>query len=293
MRSPSSLARARRPLLAATPPQSTTSLTSSRSAAATTFRASAPVTASWKAAQTPARAASVIGPDSATRRAICVFTPEKLISSDFAPALAIGAVSFGRGDVARLAREPVHDRASRIAEAEQLGDLVERLAGGVVARGAELADALRVRRIDPIDGGVAPRSEERHEGEARDLGRCLAAPEEDGEQVANEVVDADERLARRPGEPLRRLHADEQRADETGTVGDGDAIDVGKLRARAVEGSPCDLRRVGHVVARGELRDDAAVWRVHGDLGVHEVREDAPVRLDEGRARLVAGRLDA
>ena len=64
--------------------------------------------------------------------------PEKLISSE--PRRAIGADSLTR-DASPVAREPVDDRPARIAEAEQLGDLVEGLAGGVVARGPELAMA--------------------------------------------------------------------------------------------------------------------------------------------------------
>ena len=40
-------------------------------------------------------------------------------------------------------REPIDHDAARIAEPEQLGALVERLAGGVVARRAELDDVGR------------------------------------------------------------------------------------------------------------------------------------------------------
>ena len=54
----------------------------------------------------------------------------------------------------------------------------------------------------------------------------LVAPQKDREQVAHQVVDADERLARRPREPLGRLHADEQRADEARPIRDRDAVDV-------------------------------------------------------------------
>ena len=44
--------------------------------------------------------------------------------------------------------------------------------------------------------------------------------------VRVEVVDADERQVPEPGEGLRGSHADEQRADESGSVDDGDGIEV-------------------------------------------------------------------
>ena len=72
-----------------------------------------------------------------------------------------------------------------VAETEDLGDLVERLAGGVVARGTESSVAAEVLR--QVQAGVAARNQQ---GQVRKL---HPAVELHGQQMAFEVVDADER----------------------------------------------------------------------------------------------------
>ena len=67
------------------------------------------------------------------------------------------------GAVVGAARQPLDHRPARIAEAEQLGDLVEGLAGGVVPRPGEHA-------IDPffrteVKRGVAARDDQGDGGE--------------------------------------------------------------------------------------------------------------------------------
>ena len=57
-------------------------------------------------------------------------------------------------------------------------------------------------------------------------GRVRVAPQEHREEVPDEMVDADERLVRPPREPLGRLHAHEQRADEPRSVRDGDGVEI-------------------------------------------------------------------
>ena len=47
-----------------------------------------------------------------------------------------------------------------------------------------------------------------------------------------DVIDADQRLAQRPRERLRRGHADQQRADQAGAVRDGDGVDLRRSRKR-------------------------------------------------------------
>ena len=66
----------------------------------------------------------------------------------------------GRARRRRVAGEAVDDGAARVAEAEELGDLVEGLAGGVVARRAELADVGERGPVDAVDRGVAARGEQ-------------------------------------------------------------------------------------------------------------------------------------
>ena len=83
----------------------------------------------------------------------------------------------------------------------------------------------------------------------------------------------------------------EERADETGPAGDGDAGHV-------VQPDPGGPQRVGddevaalRVRAGGELGDDAAV-RVVDPLARDDVRADLPVVRDDRGARVVAARLD-
>ena len=108
------------------------------------------------------------------------------------------------------------------------------------------------------------------------------------------MVDADQRLARRPREPLRRLHADEQRAHEARAVRHRDAVDV---VAASRPPAPSAARTTGPTLRRWS-RDASSgttppygAWSAH--LRVHDVGQHAPVVVDDRRARLVARRLDA
>ena len=109
--------------------------------------------------------------------------------------------------------------AAGVGKPEQLRDLVERLAGGVVARGAE--HAVRAPLLDVDEQRVSARHEQR--GERRHGVRVL---ERRREQVPFHVMHADERRARPVRERLAERHADEQRADESRPVCDGDGVDV-------------------------------------------------------------------
>ena len=86
-----------------------------------------------------------------------------------------------------MRREPVERRPARVAEPEQPGSLVERLAGGVVERLAEDRVA-RGRVVDPRDERVPAA---RDQAEERRLDRRVA--ERGGEDVALEVVDRNQR----------------------------------------------------------------------------------------------------
>ena len=87
-----------------------------------------------------------------------------------------------------------------------------------------------------------------------------------------QVVDRNEREPARPGERLRRLHADEQRADQPRPARDRDAVDVVERRVGLVERLANDGRRELEVPARRDLGHDAAVARVQLGLRRHDVR---------------------
>ena len=111
--------------------------------------------------------------------------------------------------------------------------------------------------------------------------------------MAVEVVDGHERQPPRPRERLRRREPDEQRADQPGALGDGDAIDVVERRVRLRERLADDGRHELEVAARCNLGHDPAVPRVEISLRRDNAGLDGPVLRDERSGRLVARRLDA
>ena len=112
-----------------------------------------------------------------------------------------------------------------------------------------------------------------------------------GGDVAVQVVDRHERESAGGGERLRGRDADEQRADQPRALRHGDLLDVVERGAGAVERVVDDRVDELEVVARGDLRDDAAEARVHA-LGGDDVGEQIALIGDDGGARVVARRLD-
>jgi len=111
--------------------------------------------------------------------------------------------------------------------------------------------------------------------------------------VTFEVVDGDERFLQREGERLGVGDADEQGAGESGAFGDGDGVEVGECEAGAGDGLAHDGDDVAQVLARGELRHDAAEDGVHLHLRGDDVGEDLRARAHDGCGGLVAGAFDA
>jgi hypothetical protein len=110
------------------------------------------------------------------------------------------------------------------------------------------------------------------------------------------VVHADEGDLSREAHGLGGLHADEQRADESGARGDGDGIDdvppPGGLDGLAEHG----VHRA-EVRAAGDLWDHAAVGRVLGDLRRDDIAQDITravgAQAHDRGGGLVAGALHA
>ena len=185
-----------------------------------------------------------------------------------------------------LARETVDLRPARVAEPEQPGALVERLAGGVVERRAEHVVSRPVTHRQ--DQRVAAAREQAREGRLERVG-C----EIERGDVAPEMVDRDERDAARPCEGLCGREPDEQRADEARALRDADAPDVAELRRRVLECRADHRRDELEVPPRCDLRDDPAVPRVEVGLRRDDRRQHDAAVVDDGGGRLVAGRFDA
>jgi hypothetical protein len=113
------------------------------------------------------------------------------------------------------------------------------------------------------------------------------------EQVALHVVHADRGHAPGPGQAAPDAGAHEQRPDQPGAGRVGHPVELAG-RGPGVGQHPFNQRQqLAHVIARGELRHHPAELGVQAHLAVERVREQAPPRVDDGNAGLVAGSFDA
>ena len=107
-----------------------------------------------------------------------------------------------------------------------------------------------------------------------------------------EVIHGDERQAARPRNRLRCREADEERADQTWALRDGNALDVVERLAGRRERLANDRRHELEMATGCDLGDDTAEARVEVGLRRHDRREHAAFGCDQSRSSLVARRLD-
>src|SRR5262249_44421630 len=126
-----------------------------------------------------------------------------------------------KGERVRVAflRQPVEGGAARIAESEQSGALVERLAGGVVEGRAGDPETARLAHLQ--QERVPSRRQQTEEGRLDGLGL-----EKQGGDVAVEVVDRCEREPPPPGERLGRGEPNEESADQARALRGSDELDL-------------------------------------------------------------------
>ena len=151
--------------------------------------------------------------------------------------------------------EAVDPGAAGVAEAEELGDFVEGFAGGVVDGVADVAVVSRCRRRGRRDRGGCGRRRRPGRGAGYVVGACrlrFGVLQEDGVDVAFEVVDGDERLAEAEGQGFGVGDADEQRADEAGAFGDGDGVEIVRVVTSRLRRGPRGRRGRWRGGARGE-----------------------------------------
>ena len=118
-------------------------------------------------------------------------------------------------------------------------------------------------------------------------------PEIERRDVPVEMVDGDQRHAARPCDRLGRREADEQRADESGTLRDGDCVHLLQGRVGFDERLPDDRKDELEVVPGGDLGHDATVLRVQVRLRGDDRGEHLAFLADDRRRGLVAGGLDS
>ncbi len=180
-------------------------------------------------------------------------------------------------------------RPAGVGQAEQLRHLVEGFADGVVDGRAEaqiIADA-----PDGDELGVAAGHEQEQIREGKPVGEAR------GQRVGFEMIDGDEGLAAGQRQRLRHGEPDDDAADEAGTGGGGDAVEVGEPDAGVLQRAHDQPVEHLDMRARGDLRHDAAEGGVLGDLAHHLVREDlaaaAGGKPHDGGGGLVAGGFNA
>jgi len=221
-------------------------------------------------------------------------------------------LSEGKGDGGGVAVgcEGVDPGSSRIAEAEEFGHLVEGFAGGIVDGVADVAvgPAFAVLAGE-VEVGVSAGNDEGEDWSSRDwpsrrwrfarvfFGDVLVGElglfEQDGVDVAFEVVHGDERLVEGVGERFGVADADEQGSSEAGTGGDGDGVEVGEGGVSLTQGGADDRNDVAQVLAGGEFGDDSAIGGVDGDLRSDDARECFGSAAHDGGGGFVAGAFDA
>ena len=181
-------------------------------------------------------------------------------------------------------------RAAGIRQADELRDLVERLADGVVARAVEHRhDAV----AHVVDRRVAAGDDERLRNRSGSGDRRPFALQVGREDVALEVIDRDERDAEAVGEALRAGDADQQRADESRAGGDRDRSTSLHAQLRVVERARDQRKEMLQMFARGDLRHDAAERLMPLDLRGDEIHAHTAVALEQRDRGFIAGGFDA
>lgn len=185
-----------------------------------------------------------------------------------------------------IGRQRVDHGPARIAESEQLGDFVERFAGGVVPRPADQPVGESFAHLEQMRMAAAD-----HQRHGRQF-QLLPVLHHDGVDVTFDMIDGDQRQVMHEADAFRIRDADQQGANKARPLRDGDRGQVGEARAGSVHGLAHDGSDGAQMLARGQLRHDAAVSGVHVELGSDDVRKDAFAVLNDGGGRFVAGRFN-
>ena len=183
-------------------------------------------------------------------------------------------------------RGPLHPGAPGIPEPQERRRLVEGFAGGVVDRAAETLQM--ERRMDMKEGGVTAAGNKADTGVRHPVAMRHAA----GVEMGGDVVVADEGASQHRRDPLRCRQADQERADESRLDRHRHCLEPLPPHAGSGDGlvdhrhDPLDMR------SRRHLRHDATPAGVELVLAGDDARQHPPRPVDDGRRRLVAGRLD-
>ncbi len=177
-------------------------------------------------------------------------------------------------------------RSPGIAEAQELGGLVEGLSRCIVQRLAEHPVSADTRDFD--QHGVPARDLQRNIRKFRGIRLKRRR-----QQVAFEVVHADHRHAQRVTERARHAGPHQQCPDQAGSRRIGNPVNGLQREPGPGQGLLDHRQQARDVVARGEFRHHAAMRGMNGHLAENPVRDQAPVAVVDGHRGLVAGGFDA
>ncbi len=135
--------------------------------------------------------------------------------------------------------------------------------------------------------GVAAGNQQGQEGERR-----FGLGQQRRQQVALQVVDAQHRNVQAEGQRVGHAGAHQQRAAQARALGVGDGVEVGQGLAGFGQAGLGQRNGAADVVAAGQLRHHAAVFGVHGHLGVQLVGQQAAVCVVQRDSGFVAGRFN-
>jgi hypothetical protein len=111
--------------------------------------------------------------------------------------------------------------------------------------------------------------------------------------MAFEMIDRDQRLARRERQTFSREQRDHHAADQAGARSRRDRIDVARRQLRLAQHAFDQVRQNLDMGARRDLRNHAAIGLVRLRLADDRLRENAPVARHQRRGAVVAAPLKA
>jgi hypothetical protein len=212
----------------------------------------------------------------ATARCTAAFRPAKLKCGSLVP-------TSGRGSGTAWDRRPwpaPRSPGRRIAQAEQLGRLVERLARGVVDGGREPAIVADAAHFEQLAMAAA--------GEQQQIGKSsFTIDQPRAERVAFEMIDRDQRLsARAPA--LADQQADHHPADQPGPA--VAAIASTSPIAMSASCSTCRTSPAGFRHGRGRRFPGPRRRTAGARHSAHDrLRQDLPIAADQRHGAVVAG----
>jgi hypothetical protein len=114
-----------------------------------------------------------------------------------------------------------------------------------------------------------------------------------GMNVAFQMIDRQQGLSKRFGERFPVSDSDEERAHESGSLGNADGVHFIEAQPGVGQGFTHHGNDLAQMLARSELGNHTTVSAVNIDLRSHHARKNAAAIDDDGSSGFVAGRLDA